>query len=124
MLNQIEVMIKIFQTYEVDWMGDKINNLASLTRHHITKREHGGESSINNYALLTKNSHRLLHYFEQYYPKEYHELNALFLKLNRSGQPPTIEYYEEVREIVKRVKKRIKNANHYNNKTKKKFKGR
>ena len=58
-------MINIYQTYEVDWMGDKITSLSDLTRHHIKKKQYDGEDSINNYALLTSTSHHLIHFLYQ-----------------------------------------------------------
>ena len=109
-MNQdLELMIKIYETYDVDWMGDEIKNLSDLTRHHIIKKEHGGENGISNYALLTKRSHSLLHYLEDNYNSEYNYLNSLFLELNRSLKKPTSEYYEKIRVVMKRVKKEIKN---------------
>ena len=109
MNEDIEEMLKIYQTYEIDWMGDEIRDLSDLTRHHIVKRCKDGEDDINNYALLTTSSHRLLHYLEDNYYEAYIELNDLFLSLNRSFMPPTVDYYIKVRSIVKRVKKSIKN---------------
>ena len=92
-------------------MGDKINSPSDLTRHHITKKEHNGEDSINNYALLTNSSHQLIHYLEINYNKEYKYINNLFMELNNSNKPPTEEYYSNILSIIKRVKKDIKNKN-------------
>lgn len=110
MNEDIEFMMRIYNTYEVDWMGDPIKSPSDLTRHHIVKQEDGGENNISNYALLTRNSHALVNFLEEHYPQAYEELNRLFLALNRSVKPPTEEYYEKVRRIVKRVKKTIKNT--------------
>lgn len=111
-MNQdISLMIKIYKTYEYDWMGFEIKDPSELTRHHIVKREDGGENNISNYALLTKYAHRLLHYLEEHYNKEYNYLNEKFLELNRSVSPPTIEYYEDINRVMKSIKKRIKNKN-------------
>ena len=100
----------IYETYEVDWMGDSFSDPSQLTRHHIIKRERGGENGVSNYALLTQKSHILLHYLEENYYKAYLLLNQLFLSLNRSLKPPTPEYYEKVRSVIKKVKKDIKNS--------------
>ena len=105
----IRLMLNIYKTYEVDWMGDEIKDLSCLTRHHIIKKEEGGENGISNYALLTEFSHHIMNYIEENDYDSYMALNNLFLELNRSVAPPTIEYYEKVRAIVKRVKKNIKN---------------
>ena len=108
MNSDIEFMIRLYQTYEIDWMGDTIRN--NLTRHHIVKREDGGENGISNYALLTEPSHHLLHYIEENYFNDYVAINDMFLALNRSLEPPTKEYYERMHSILKRVKKQMKNV--------------
>ena len=108
MNSDIEFMIQIYNTYDIDWMGDEIKSPSSLTRHHIIKRENEGEDDINNYALLTNDSHHLMHYMEDKNYKDYCELNNLFLELNRSMMPPTSEYFEKVRSIIKKVRKEIK----------------
>ncbi len=109
MNEEIELMVRIYNTYEVDWMGDNFDDINELTRHHIVKKCDGGENGISNYALLTHKSHILLHYFEEHYNNDYQILNEMFLKLNRSLNPPSVEYYEKVKAILKRLKKRIKN---------------
>ncbi len=101
-------MCKIYETYDVDWMGAPIKN-NNLTRHHIVKKEDGGESDVSNYALLTISSHRLLHYLEDNYHNSYVYLNNKFLELNRSLKEPTIEFFEEIKQVLKKVKKDIKN---------------
>ena len=111
MNEDIRIMIEIYDTHDIDWMGDIIRDPSDLTRHHIVKREDGGENGISNYALLTNLSHTLLHYLEDNYNKEYNYLNSKFLELNRSLSPPTTEYYEDVHKVLKSVKKRIKNGN-------------
>ena len=114
--SDIAFMARIYNTYERDWLGDPIYTIEQLTRHHIVKKEKGGENGISNYALLTKTSHCFIHYLEDNDNAEYRELNDLFLALNRSCQPPTEKYYEEVARIVKKVKKHMKN----NSRTRKK----
>ena len=109
MNNDIREMINIYNTIDVDWMGDKINSPSDLTRHHIVKKQYDGEDDINNYALLTTYSHHLIHYLEINYNKEYNSINELLLNLNRSNKPPTNEYYNEMLSILKRVRKDIKN---------------
>jgi hypothetical protein len=107
----IKLMVKIFNTTDIDWMGDEIIDVNFLTKHHIVKKEDGGANDISNYALLTPRSHHLIHYLEENYNKEYIELNKLFQELNLTLSPPTVEYYEKVKRIIKRVKKDMKNKN-------------
>ena len=35
-------MINVYNTYEFDWMGDRINSPSDLTRHHIIKKQYNG----------------------------------------------------------------------------------
>ena len=37
-MNDIDTMLKIYNTYEIDWMGDKIDSTNPLTKHHIIKK--------------------------------------------------------------------------------------
>ena len=113
--SDIAFMARIYNTYERDWLGDPIYTIEQLTRHHIVKKQFGGENGISNYALLTKTSHAFIHYLEDNYNAEYKQLNNLFLELNRSCKPPSEEYYSEVKKIIKRVKKQEKNKNRIRN---------
>lgn len=118
MNSDIKLMMKIYNTYDVDWMGDKISGGNPLTRHHIVKKENGGRDDISNYALLTEQSHRLLNFMEYQYYAEYSELNRMFLELNRSLCPPTSEYFIKVSQILKHIRREIK-SNRNRNKSKK-----
>ena len=109
MNEEILTMMNIYNTFNLDWMGDIINSPSDLTRHHITKKQYNGEDSISNYALLTTNSHHLIHYLEVNYNKEYNLINKLLLELNQSKKEPTEEYFFEMKKILKSVKKDIKN---------------
>lgn len=97
----VRMMIEIYATTEFDWLGDIITDINKLTRHHIVKKEEGGENGISNYALLTPKSHRLMNMLEEQEPETYEKLNNLFLELNRSIQPPKEEYYQKIRHILK-----------------------
>lgn len=109
MNEEIQEMMNIYNTFELDWMGDIIKSPSDLTRHHIIKKQHNGENNINNYALLTTSSHHLIHYLEINYNKEYNLINSLLLELNKSQKEPTDEYYSKINSILKIVKKDIKN---------------
>ncbi len=109
MNDDISIMMKIYNTFDIDWMGDAIGSLSDLTRHHIVKKEKGGIDDISNYALLTRKSHELLHYLEDNYYSEYVKLNYLFLMLNRTNKTPTSDYFETIKSIMKKVRKDIKN---------------
>ncbi len=113
----IKFMLRIYKTYDLDWMGDEIKDVKYLTKHHIQKREKNGANEIYNYALLTPRSHQLLHYLEDNNYGAYCALNDLFRELNFSIAPPTAEYYEKVKKILRVVKKQIKNRDRKRRKT-------
>ena len=109
MNEEISMMMETYNTYDIDWMGDKINNTSDLTRHHIVKKCTGGNNDIDNYALLTTKSHHLIHYLENNNYKDYCLINNMLLELNKSSSPPTNEYFDNMKMIIKRVNKIIKN---------------
>ena len=109
MNKEILQMMDIYNTFNIDWMGDIIKSPSDLTRHHIIKKQHNGKNNINNYALLTTSSHHLIHYLEINYNKEYNLINKLLLELNQSKKEPTEEYYSQIKNILKIVKKDMKN---------------
>lgn len=96
-------MIKIFQAYEVDWMGYPITKENKLTFHHIKKKAYGGNINIDNGALLTSDAHEELHNIETKDPKTFRLLNDLFKKLNETKTPPTEEYWHELRQILNKM---------------------
>lgn len=102
-------MIKIYNIIDLDWMGDKINDDTILTRHHIKKKEDGGEDDISNYAILTENSHHFLNFLEDNYFYEYNEINNLLLNLNKTRTSPDEDYYKKMNSILKIARKKIKN---------------
>ena len=104
----VRIMIGIYATTEYDWLGDYITDVSKLQRHHIVKKEDGGENGISNYALLTPKSHRLINLLEVEEPETFNKLNTMFLELNRSIQPPKDEYYQRINEILKKSKKNNK----------------
>ena len=107
MKHKTKVMVKIYKTDKVDWLGYKIDRNNKLTIHHIFKQSYGGLNEFSNYALLVEKSHNYLHVLETKDHEVYLELNKLFKELNDSLEPPDKYYYEEVEKVLKkaRVKK-------------------
>lgn len=99
-------MLKIYKPLElgVDWLDYKIINPNDLTYHHILEKRNGGRRTIENGAILIRESHDYLHFLDRYYHKYYRNLNDLFRALNMTMQPPTEEYYEEINYILKKVR--------------------
>lgn len=104
-MNQdIRLMIRIYQTKDIDWMGYKICKRNKLTKHHIFKKVYGGPNDISNYALLVQKSHMYLHLLEQKDHEVFLELSKLFRELNDSLSPPTEEYYKKINKVLKKTR--------------------
>lgn len=84
------------------WVPTKKN---ILTFHHILEKRNGGKAIWENGALISEESHRYLNYLDNEYHKIYKELNGLFYDLNRTYEPPTEEYYEEINQILKKIRR-------------------
>ena len=100
--------LEMIETYGMNcWLNEnwvwRRNNL--LTLHHIKELRRNGKTTWENSALLSVTSHYYLNHLDIEYHKIYKELNEMFKELNRTYAPPTKEYYEEIDNILKRVRK-------------------
>ena len=84
-----EEMIKIYNTYTLDWMDYYVEE-NDLTYHHIVKAENGGKITIDNGALLTQRAHNYLHLIERIDIDIYNRINAVLKELNENKSEPTI----------------------------------
>lgn len=89
-------LITIYKPKGIDWMNFKITRENPMTYHHIEKREFGGKKTIDNGAILTRNSHQYLHLIESKEDKLYYAINQLLKLINKQKMPPT----EEQRQIM------------------------
>lgn len=98
-------MISVYGNY--CWMNDMWIPAPKeiLTYHHILEKRNGGKVTWENGALLSSKSHQYLNYLDLDFKRIYKELNGLFIELNRTYQPPTEDYYEEVKTILRKVRK-------------------
>ena len=98
-------MLEIFG--ENCWMGYTLDRKNPFTFHHIFEQRKGGKDLIDNGAILTSHAHQDLNQLDMHHKVLYRELNLLFTALNETKTPPTVEYYKEVNEILKRADKVI-----------------
>ena len=84
------------------WISSLEDN--RLTGHHIIPVRDNGHTEWENIALLSAISHNYFNYIERINPKVAKELNDLFYELNRTYAPPTIEYFDEVEYVLKKVR--------------------
>ncbi len=100
MNGKLKKLIDIFKPDGIDWMGIEKTKNNDYTYHHILKKEHGGKTTQDNGAILTKKAHVYLHYLEVYDYQSYERLNYMFNVLNNTGTPPTEEYFIIIDEII------------------------
>lgn len=91
--NQILVqeLIVIYQPNGFDWLSYQITKGNMLTLHHVTKVADGGVLCIDNAALLTKRSHRILNICEVKDFNLYTEINDFFREIIVLRSP--LNYY-------------------------------
>ena len=100
-------MIEIYKPTDYDWMHLAITKGNPLTIHHIHERVCGGETTLDNAALLGKKSHRLLNMLESHDYNLYFAWNDLFRDINVSKKPPSDEYIMEMIKLREKTKKSI-----------------
>ena len=84
-------LVFIYKPKGIDWMNFKITRENPMTYHHIEKREHGGKKTVDNGAILTRNSHQYLHLIEAKEDKIYFAINQLLKLINKQKTAPTQE---------------------------------
>ena len=89
------------------WMGYKLDRKNPFTFHHIFEQRKGGKDLITNGAILTRAAHNDLNQLDMHEKSLYRDLNLLFIELNETNLPPTIEYYKEINKILLIANKKI-----------------
>ena len=93
-------MIDTYCVYGFDFMGYKLSKHNPYSYHHIVKKENGGNTSLENGAILTKNSHNLLHIIEYREYQIYITINQILRLINISKQAPTKEYLKIINDLL------------------------
>jgi len=91
----VTLMIKMYETYEYDWMNYKIDN-EDVTFHHILKEELGGKYTIDNGALLTKRAHEYLHLIERFDVDIYEKINNVLKDINTQEHAPNYKQKKKI----------------------------
>ena len=104
-------VLEIYQPIDFDWMHTSITKGSVFTLHHIREQNCGGNTSIDNLALLVKKSHKLLKMLETMDCDLYFAWNELFMDINVCKCPPS-DYL--VKEMILLRKKTMNNI--YGNK--------
>ena len=94
-------MLKIYVPYSgLDWMNYRIVR-EDISYHHIKKKVDGGKKTIENGAILQKNtSHPYLHLIETIDIDTYLQLNEIFKDINMQKHEPTLMQRGIVEDIL------------------------
>lgn len=99
-------LVRIFRPKNIDWMGYNIKSPQDLSFHHIKKKSEGGLLTLDNGALLNKNTaHPYLHVIEITDPEMYLYLNNLLKNVNTQRYAPTKQQLLAVRAILQQFER-------------------
>lgn len=96
-------LINIYNMTDTDWMGYKLQERFSY--HHILKRCHKGERTIDNGAVLYLSSHSYLHTIEYYDLDKYIYINQILKEINTQRYMPTKEQLQLINYILEEFEK-------------------
>lgn len=99
----LRTLINIYNMTDTDWMGYKLQERYSY--HHIVKRCHRGERTINNGAVLYLSSHSYLHLLEYYDLQKYIFINNILKDVNTQRYMPTIEQLKQIDYVLREFEK-------------------
>ena len=110
----LNLMIGYYNLQGIDFMGYKVNKHNPYTYHHILKRCHGGNETLENGAVLTKSSHQYLHIIETRDLEIYNQINNVLKQINEQGFAPLERQLLAIDYIL-----RIFESEHFQDKTSK-----
>ena len=84
------LMVNMYNLKKIDFMGYKVSKDNPYTYHHLIKRCYGGKETIENGAVLTKNSHEYLHIVETRDLELYNYINNVLKQINEQGHEPLL----------------------------------
>lgn len=94
-------MRNIYRLRGYDFLGYTYRNVSELSFHHITKKCDGGEMSIDNGALLNKEtSHPYLHLIEFKEFDIYVAINEIIREITQQRKHPTTEQLKRIRALL------------------------
>lgn len=99
----LKTLINIYNMNDIDWMGYKLQERFSY--HHIIKRCHSGERTIDNGAVLYLSSHSYLHTIEYYDLDKYVFINKILKDINNQRYMPTKEQLKQIEYILREFEK-------------------
>ena len=85
-----KLMVNMYNLKGIDFAGYKVSKDNPYTYHHLIKRCNSGKETIENGAVLTKNSHEYLHIVESRDLELYNYINNVLKQINEQGHEPLL----------------------------------
>ena len=86
-----KLMVNMYNLKGIDFAGYKVSKDNPYTYHHcFFKRCLGGKETVENGAVLTKNSHEYLHIVESRDLELYNYINNVLKQINEQGHEPLL----------------------------------
>jgi hypothetical protein len=110
-MNQlVKDMRGIYRIRHYDFMGYTFRTLNDLSYHHILKECDGGLKTLDNGALLVKDTaHPYLHLIEERDYDMYVYINKILKSINSQHDSPTKAQLEAIREVLLEFEEEHKN---------------
>ena len=97
----VKDMRTIYRIKHYDFMGYTFRTVDDLSYHHIIKQCDGGPKTIDNGALLTKDTaHPYLHIIEDRDLDMYVYINKILKQINSQHSQPTMSQLRAIREVL------------------------
>ncbi len=94
-------MRSIYRLRHYDFMGYTFRNINDLSYHHIIKKSDGRLKTLENGALLVKDTaHPYLHIIEEKEYEMYVFINNILKAINTQQCHPTLEQLKEIRRVL------------------------
>lgn len=100
-----KLMVNMYNLKKIDFMGYKVSKDNPYTYHHLIKRCNSGKETIENGAILTKNSHEYLHIVESRDLELYNYINNVLKQINEQGHEPLLRQILAIDYLLKLFEK-------------------
>ena len=106
----IKDMRSIYRIRHYDFMGYTIDSIKDISYHHIQKASEGGPKTLENGALLAKDTaHPYLHIIEDRDFDMYVYINKILKEINTQQSHPTKEQLLAIRSVLLQFEKEHEN---------------
>lgn len=101
MKHRTSKLVRIYELTDSCFMGFPLTENSRFTYHHLIKKEFGGDNSLDNGAVLTREAHALLNYLEMNYYDIYYQINNKLIEINKMKKHPTKEQINDIKRLIR-----------------------